>query len=539
MIKNIIFMKNPHPLKLAISVLILAVILGVALRIVGIIGKTTISHDEGISYMSATGHQGEYSRVRGGDYPFGAWVKASEWKRFIQIDKIFCFGQISYDLAHHDIHPPMYFWLLHLWSLMVGIQLWTGPSLNILFVLIAAVFLFRFARYVLDDHLEAALVVFIWMISPAVLSISLEARQYDLLALLAIIFMYQIIKSADLTKRFKLPEFILLMISTAAGALTHYSFLFIVTGCCGFLLIKLIREDRNRLIKSFVSIGFGYIISIFLNPGFYLAFVNQHADAQPFRYAEIAPRIATISVSFLSFFFFPFRWMMYKYICAILLVALIFIFFNIHRKERPGIMAYFRKEDFKIHYIFFLFIWLVGSQIIAYLAFILPSHAVGERYYCMIWPAFACVVVFLLRLFGKLRLIFTILLCFGLFMAGSSKMLYTKCTNRSLEAILRNSRYFLIDNVARGVFPMFFWHLPDDKIVYAANQDHLLDKSERWLNRIDDNTFYFSSILYGNTKEKQGKILVLIKREHGVSSVEAEFLRISDAYLYRTGKKIK
>ena len=111
-------------------------IFSAALRIAGTAGKKTIDPDEGISYMAATGHLGEYFGVDD-QSPYGTWVEASDWKRFIQIEEKFCFKQISSDLARHDIHPPLYFWLLHLWSLIFGVHLWTGPSLNIMISIIA------------------------------------------------------------------------------------------------------------------------------------------------------------------------------------------------------------------------------------------------------------------------------------------------------------------------------------------------------------------------------------------------------------------
>ena len=153
--------------QLSLIILGLAMIFGTGLRIAGTAGKKTIDPDEGISYMAATGHLGEYFAVDE-QSPYGAWVEASQRKRFLQVERKFCFERIGSDLARYDIHPPLYFWLLHLWSLIIGIHLWTGPSLNILFSIITIPLLYRLANLILKNPVEAAMVAFVWALSPSV-----------------------------------------------------------------------------------------------------------------------------------------------------------------------------------------------------------------------------------------------------------------------------------------------------------------------------------------------------------------------------------
>jgi len=135
--------------KLSFFILLIGIVAGIGLRINAISRKSTLSHDESISYLSATGHQGEYSFITSKKIkPYGQWSSASEWKRFILPEKRFCFNKIGSDLARYDIHPPLYFWMLHLWSLLFGVHLWTGPSLNLLFVLVTTFFLFSLAKFI-------------------------------------------------------------------------------------------------------------------------------------------------------------------------------------------------------------------------------------------------------------------------------------------------------------------------------------------------------------------------------------------------------
>ena len=108
----------------AIAILLAAVAGGAALRIVEIIEKRALAHDEAISYLHATGHIHEFARITNREEPpYGTWVRAADWKRFVRIEDAFCFRRIADGLARYDIHPPMYFWLLHVWSLVFGVHI--------------------------------------------------------------------------------------------------------------------------------------------------------------------------------------------------------------------------------------------------------------------------------------------------------------------------------------------------------------------------------------------------------------------------------
>ncbi len=135
-----------------VILLVLVLVAPLGLRVAGVVSKSTLGHDEGISYLAAAGHQGQYNsiayRMR---HPAGNWVKASQWKKLLIPDKQFAFKEISDDLAQFDIHPPLYFWLLHIWSLLFGVHVRTGPLLNVVIFLVTALFLFRLAFYVLGS----------------------------------------------------------------------------------------------------------------------------------------------------------------------------------------------------------------------------------------------------------------------------------------------------------------------------------------------------------------------------------------------------
>lgn len=141
----------------ATVVLALAIVAALGLRIGLVDAKQTLSHDETISYLAATCHQGEYERVVSrGAYPVARFAPAAAWQRFVEPDEALCFGRIAEGLAMHDIHPPLYFWMLHVWTLLTGTGVATATVLHLILVALTMAAVFGLASDVLGDRLEAA-----------------------------------------------------------------------------------------------------------------------------------------------------------------------------------------------------------------------------------------------------------------------------------------------------------------------------------------------------------------------------------------------
>ena len=154
--------------RVAATVLALALAFGVFFRVQAIVQRDTITHDEGITYLAATGHLGEFTELYyNHDAPYGRWVEASQWQRFWQPNGFGRFAKISSDLARYDIHPPLYFWMLHVWIEFVGVHVWSGAMLNVLISIVMTVVLYRYACHVLEDRPSASVVAFVWAVNPS------------------------------------------------------------------------------------------------------------------------------------------------------------------------------------------------------------------------------------------------------------------------------------------------------------------------------------------------------------------------------------
>jgi hypothetical protein len=149
------------------ALFLVAILVGIVGRGVIILDRKGVIHDDVISLIMATGHQDELMRATlAGDPPFETWVPAAEWKRFIEPEDEVNLGAISRDLARYDTHPPLYFWLLRLWMVIVGATVPGALALNLLFDLLGLVAVFALADAVFKDRHAALAVTVIWFMSP-------------------------------------------------------------------------------------------------------------------------------------------------------------------------------------------------------------------------------------------------------------------------------------------------------------------------------------------------------------------------------------
>jgi uncharacterized membrane protein len=365
-----------------IAFLATAVAATVLLRAQLIAGKSSITHDDTIAYISATCHQGEFHRADYGPDP----VPAASWKKFTKLDRRFCFGAIASGLRDYDIHPPLYFWLLHIWFLIFGVTVWSGATLNLLVSAITVVSLFGLSRYLLKDDLEAALVVTTFALSSAVVSISVEARPYDLLGLLAVLAVWATTRATDPHGAPRRHQLVLLAIAMAAGSLTHYHFLFIVAACLAVVAVRLVGRDRKRWVKTSAAILFGYLIGFLIHPPLGL-FGRASLHNEPFDVGGLAGRWAKVAVSFEAF--------AYLLVPCVVIAAALTAYSMARRRNEPH--QRFR-IDLRGLWVLLVALWICAVTVTLFLSFLSPSHAMSPKYLVTAWPFLAFLAVLLYRM---------------------------------------------------------------------------------------------------------------------------------------------
>ncbi len=146
----------------------------------------------------------------------------SRWS--IWFDEAFSAYLLRYnfiDIARYtasDVHPPLYYWLLKLWTLVFGEGIIAIRSLSLVFIMSAIVLAYIFVRKYFGA-LAAGLSVGLLSISPMLIRYSEEARMYGLIVLIATAATMVLVEATIHPTRRK---WILYGVLVSLGMWTHY-----------------------------------------------------------------------------------------------------------------------------------------------------------------------------------------------------------------------------------------------------------------------------------------------------------------------------
>ena len=502
--------------KIEVALLAFALFISFALRLVGVFEKSTMTFDESISYLAATGHQAEMAQISDGDTisePVGVWTTAAEWKRLIRPEKAFLFRQIGDGLAHHDVHPPLYFWILHLWLLFANTAVWSGPLLNVLLAIPTTIVVFLFGVYILRTTKRASLATAIWALSPAVIASSWFARMYELVPLFAVSLVWCVAKLSDPSVRVNAKGLLLLAVVVLGGVLTHYLLLFCLILPAAFLtILRLIGTERLRMALVLIAIGFGIGLSWYVHPNFYLSFLNQqHQIKDYFTLSAFGERLDYLTYAAIRFFL-PDSFLRaipssaIYYALSIPYTALIYYVTTSRSFVKRRIFHMLRGGPDGRGFIVIFFLAATASIISAlYLSFILAVQQVWEYKTSMMWPFIAISIVSLCELpslaqYQKRATLLAYLLCSLMSLSSVATTLDFVTASKvpkDMMVSLVEARNVIIDNRQRGIILPLVWHIPDDTNVFVGMPQELLQLADAWVPQVQEGTvFVHNSFLH-------------------------------------------
>ena len=457
--------------------------------------KVLYGGDEIISYLCATGNSGEYEAVLHKYAPYGKLVDASEWIRYTNISSPNCFNKIATDLSLNDLHPPLYFWLLHLFVLNFGVNIFTGILLNLILQLASLFFVFKLASLLFEDKNKGAFTALLWALSPACVMVSLNARPYELLELISIIYLLNFFlwyKNAT-----RINALLLAMIGSI-GLLTNYTFIYLIASCGLFTLINY-KTSGWRNISAFIVAAFIAFESMtMIHPSYAHSFMLQHSRAQTFNIHELPMRILKSVLSFIEFFIpvlslkqpgitisMPFVVILTLVLVVILL--LLYLFFKPIKLLFTDsfiikLKSIYHDQNLKIF--FSLFSILSCAILIPYFLFITPFHAMGGQYLVLLYPLIAIVVsAFIFSISNKFLIFFP-----GIFFTGSICVLGTMIWWNQHNYIhliedLQKSKVVIVTDMDRRAFPRLIPYLkPGQKVLMNENATTVSDSLNNILN---------------------------------------------------------
>ena len=194
------------------------------------------------------------------------WLSGSYYHDYLSADWAHRFNYLAvYQNQVQDVHPPLYYFLLHTISSCVpGIfSKWLGLGLNLVSHLLSLTMIILIGRKMSTQSYIPYALALLWGLSVGGLNTFLFIRMYSLLTCMGLILLYQMICLLD-QGHYHLRSWIGLSLTVMLGSLTHYYFI-IYAGLLFifWLVIQLRRSQWNFLIKvgsaGLVGLGLAYL----------------------------------------------------------------------------------------------------------------------------------------------------------------------------------------------------------------------------------------------------------------------------------------
>ena len=564
--------------RFAIVVLVLGLATGMLLRTDGMLLKRHYYHDEAISFIAATGHENAYQDAAYAGGMTDRWVTAGQWKALMEPAGFWVFGGIQSGLARTDMHPPLYFWVLHVWTAVFGVTPRTGVVLNLIIATLTALSLFVLARRWLGDELEAAVVAAIWFASPPVVATSMMARHYDLVALFTVLLALAVTRAADTAKPLRARDLVLLAAVASAGMLTHYQFVLVILTGAAYAVIILVKRDRRRLLKTIGGMLAGVPLFLLLDPTFYLS-VARHGGRPHSLTADVfVARLRTVRQSLASFFGLDagdLRWAAWSWhslatrvkaswpplslparlggvldsgaeslrhvivsgaaIAAIAATLLLLIAAAALCFPRSRVVArrYLGSVDTKGVLPALVFLaGVAGSIIVMYL--LVRAPFIYDRYLAAGWPFLAFVPVLAARLLvGRLRYVAIVAFCFIFLMPATMGRVHSSLGGRHADSVptLARAGRLVFDTQTRGNISRAMSSIPDDKLVYVSTLSGLLADRPPWLPELRPNDVYVAFHLPANSPRDFAAMKSLLSQRFVLVRTGYRTLGVGDTYL--------
>jgi uncharacterized membrane protein len=525
-----------HRLRLiALVVLLVALAAGAGLRLYAQHGSPNVQHDEAWSYASAAGRLGPFIAAMDGSRSgslTGRWAPASQWQPFWTSVGLAHWGTIASDLSTHDVHPPLYFVLLHDWLSVVGQTVMTGRALNLVFAALCTLGIFGLARSLGLDELEGALVALVWALSPAVVGISSIARQYDLVALTAVLLVWGLVVAVKAWpgggeaagRRARWPSLVWLGAATAAALLTHYQAVLLLAGATVFVLAGPVLPGRlrrrGRWWPPLVALAAGTAAAALLAPGWRTAFGNEGGKLRHFSARVFRDKLDSIVQTLARFTGLP-AWAFA--LAAVAVVVLLVVLLAMPRTRRT-LLERVRTARPGWWIVLYFAVVTAGAICLQNLLFLSMPPLLTSRYLAMAWPFLAFLPLLLFGLWPRGRCALTAAFCLLVLLPATlASPLPVSSSDRLRMGELDRAGAVLIDDVGVGELPRFLWGVPGAAQVFADTQEGLLADPRAWKDlaaRDAGGTAYYVSIVRGgNLPRQRDDIVAALRRTHDVRIV--------------------
>lgn len=519
-----------------------AFLIGLLFRLIPLFEKQYFAGDEIRAYLAATAHEGEYRiLLRAAKAPIATWATVHDWTRMIEPEAGLGYGAVARDLAMWDIHPPLYFWLLHGWTRLFGVTFWAGALLNLLLEGLILALIVMWGRAITRQSQTALWLGVLWWLHPLTVRVSPLTRAYVLLTLITLLFavaLYFVFYKRQ-TKGHRLLASAALIVTAVLGLLTHYLFLFILATSIFVLAIKYSQQQWRVIFHMLLLLTTAFLLFLWIYPDFFWAFTFL-LEKRPDFWAALPKRMGrTVFIG--AALYGPMM------LCLLMVWGL-----QASTLQRGGATKWRPISRWRgaNTYIFgvAMLAWLpVLGTALFYILLISPHHAMGAQYMNFVTPFVALITLRILhqsRRMGRAPIAFAALLVAFNLVQLHPALRDFGLPPRLQPADLATDGAIVFDNPASVHWFNVALHLDETQPVYVASQSELLAHPAGWLTRLEnEGGLYLAFVLHNPTKAQstlagRERIVALLaaKTEVNLRTVLTP-LHIGSLYIYTVTPK--
>ena len=263
--------------KKALKYLVIIILILIGIRVYFGYQKEDFFMDETFSYTLMNMKEGAGMIQTAPEFN-NIWISGDKIKNMLVVGKD---EVLRYDIVYYnqtqDVHPPLYYFLLHTASALSfgNFTKWTGIILNILIFIGISFTLYVIGKKVFKSIIWAIVLVAIYGVSAGAIFSTIFIRMYELLILFVLLYLNKvidilkknIIDKEDITKK----DMLELVTIFVLGMLTHYHFIIIsVLISLVLFIIMLFKKVKISRICTYVGINIlGLLIYSAIYPSFY------------------------------------------------------------------------------------------------------------------------------------------------------------------------------------------------------------------------------------------------------------------------------
>lgn len=498
-----------------------------AILTVRALSASFLVHDDGITMLGVTCNQGRYAAA----IPTQEWVQAAVWQDYWRLGRPGCFDVIRSDLAAFDIHPTLYFWLLHLWFMVFGVSISGALVLNLLLITVTGVVLFAVCRQLSVPTSVGLAVVLTWALTMSTRAAGAAMRPYALLGMFSALLLLLTV----LWLRHKQFRYLAAMGPVvAAGLLTQFLFVVVAATVFGLIAIALIAERRYRVLGQLVAVYAGAgAVFVAIDPRFMDSVHRGGAQAQVFSWAALPARFLSVLASvFESFLPLDPSYQIdavsivgclitVVVVVPMLAVAARWLWRNRLGRSRIAVTA--RSAPLLL----FIGSWL--AVVMLFLFFVSPEHSMRPVYLYFLTPFLFVGLAVAAHRSATVVKATSVLLVFQLIGVAIATGGFVYSHDRGHTLVPGDDAAIVLDSDRRGIVPPALWPIAPAVPVYAATQDQLLRQFPDLAPAATHRLYYVSKVMFGNIYGNSVAKRDLILKEFANRGYRVEHLGVSAA----------